>query len=60
MSVLDVYKEVLDDKPSIFDLTNDLTTFVCKNDRANTVSNVSHVTRTCKHIITENDKNVIN
>ena len=50
MSVLDVYKQLHTNKPIVFDLTDDLTEFVCKNNKDHTASHVSHFTRTCKYI----------
>ena len=56
ISVLDMYKQLYDNKTIKFDLTNDGNTFVCRHKKDYTVSNVSGFTRTCKYIRDENDK----
>ena len=49
-SVLDVYKDLYNGKVIKFDLTNDGTKFVCKNNKDYSISNVSNFTRTAKFI----------
>ena len=48
--VLDVYKKLYNNKEIKFDLTNDGNKFVCRNNKDQTVSNVSDFTRTAKVI----------
>ena len=60
ISVLCVYKQLYDNKTIKFDLTNDGNTFVCRNNKDYTVSNVSYFTRTCQYIRDEHDTIFIN
>ena len=60
MCVLDVDKQLYNNKYIKFDFTNDGNKFVCKNNKDYTVSNVSYFTRTCQYIRDENDKVFIN
>ena len=60
ISVLDVHKQLYDNKTIKFDLTNDGNKSVCRNNKGYTVSDVSGLTRTCQYIRDENDKTFIN
>ena len=60
ITVLDVYKRLFNNKTIKFDLTNDNTKCVCRNNNDYTISNVSDFTRKCQHIRDESDKFVIN
>jgi hypothetical protein len=60
MSVLDVFKQLYDNKTIKFDLTNDGNKFVCRNNKDHTISNVSDFTRRCQYIRDESDKFFIN
>ena len=59
MSVLDLFKKLYDNKTIKFDLTNDGNTFVCRNNKDYTISNVSGFTRKCQYIRHESDKFLI-
>ena len=48
ITVWDIYKKLYEGEAIAFDLTNDLTKFVCKNNKGHTVSNVTRFTRTTK------------
>ena len=50
MSVLDLFKQLYDNKTIKFDLTNDGNKFVCRNNKDYTISNVSDFTRKCHYI----------
>ena len=56
MSVLDLFKQLYDNKTIKFDSTNDGNIFVCRNNKDHTISNVSDFTRKCKYIRDESDK----
>jgi len=60
ISVLDLFKQLYDNKTIKFDLTNDGNKFVCRNNKDYTISNVSDFTRRCQYIRDENDKVFIN
>ena len=60
ISVLDLFKQLYDNKTIKFDLTNDGNKFVCKNNKDHTISNVSDFTRRCQYIRDESDKFFIN
>ena len=60
ITVLDLFKQLYDNKTIKFDLTNDGNKFVCRNNKDYTISNVSDFTRRCKYIRDENDKVFIN
>ena len=60
LTVLDLYKQLYDNKTIKFDLINDGNTLVCRNTKEYTVSNVSDFTRTCQHIRYETDELFIN
>ena len=60
MTVLDIYKRLYEGKLFKFDLTNQGTKFVCKNNTDHTVSNVTDFTRTTKFIRNDDDKIFIN
>ena len=60
ITVLDVYKQLFNNTTIKFDLTNDNTKFVCRNDKDHTVSNVTEFTRKCQYIRDERDKFCIN
>ena len=60
MSVLDVFKQLYDNKTIKFDLSNDGNKFVCKNNKDHTISNVSDFTRRCQYIRDASDKFLIN
>ena len=45
-----IYKRLYEGEPLNFDLTNQGTTFVCKNNKDHTISNVTDFTRTTKFI----------
>ena len=51
-----MYTELLNNKTIKFDLTNDGNTFVCRNNKDYTISNVSYFTRKCQYIRYERDK----
>ena len=46
--VLDVFKHLYNNNVIKVDLTNDNTKFVCRGNNHYTISNVSHLTRTCQ------------
>ena len=50
ITVLDVYTKLFNNKTIKFDLTNDGTKFVCRNNKDHTISNVSGFTRKCQCI----------
>ena len=56
MSVLDVFKQLYDNKTIKFDLTNDGNKFVCRNNKDHTISNVTDFTRRCQYIRDESGK----
>ena len=60
ITVLDVYKQLYDNKEIKFDLTNDGNKFVCRNNKDHTVSNLcegdSGSTRTAEFIRNNKDK----
>ena len=60
ITVLDMYNKLYEGEAITFDLANDLTKFVCRNNKDHTVSNVTKLSTTAKHIRDENDKIVIN
>ena len=60
ISVLDVYKKLFNNKTIKFDLTNDTTQFVCRNNKDYTIQHVSDFTRKCQNIRDESDKLFIN
>ena len=60
ITVLDLFKQLYDNKTIKFDLTNDGNKFVRKNNKDHTISNVSDFTRRCQYIRYESDKFVIN
>ena len=60
ISVLDVFKQLYDNKTIKFDLTNDGNKFVCRNNKDHTISNVTDFTRKCKYIRDKGDKFFIN
>ena len=60
LSVLDLFKQLYDNKTVKFDLTNDGNNFVCRNNKDPTVSNVADFARKCQYIRNENDKFFIN
>ena len=55
-----MYNKLYEGEAITFDLANDLTKFVCRNNKDHTVSNVTKLSTTAKHIRDENDKIVIN
>ena len=56
ITVLDLYKKLFKNNNIKFDLTNDNTKFVCRNNKDYTISNVSYFTRKCQYIRDESDK----
>ena len=56
ISVLDVFKQLYGNETIKFDLTNDGYTFVCRNNKDHTISNVTDFTRRCQYIRDESDK----
>ena len=60
ISVLDLFKQLYDNKTIKFDLTSDGNKFVCRNNKDHTISNVSDSTRRCQYIRGESDKFFIN
>ena len=60
MSVLDLFKQLYDNKTIKFDLTNDGNKSVCRNNKDHTISNVSGFTRKCQYIRDESDRFFIN
>ena len=60
ITVLDVYKKLFKNKTIKFDLTNDNTKFVCRNNKEYTIPSVSDFTRKCQYIRNESDKFFIN
>ena len=60
LTVLDVYKKLFENTTIKFDLTNDNTKCVCRNNKDYTIPNVSDFTRTCQNIRDERDKFCIN
>ena len=56
ITVLDIYKRLYEGEPFKFDLTNQGTTFVCKNNKDHTISNVTEFPRTAKFIRNDEDK----
>ena len=59
-NVLDLFKQLYDNTTIKFDLTNDGNTFVCKNNKDHTISNVTGFTRRCQYIRDESGKFYIN
>ena len=57
-TVLDIYNKSYEGETITFELTNDLTKFVCTNNTDHTVSNVTTFTRTTKYIRNPEDKNI--
>ena len=60
ITVLDVFKQLYDNKTIKFDLTNDGNKFVCRNNKDYTISNVSDFARKCQYIRDDTDKVFIN
>ena len=60
MSVLDLFKQLYDNRTIKFDLINGGNKFVCRNNKDHTKSNVSDFTRKCHNIRYEIDKFFIN
>jgi len=60
ITVLDIYKRLYEGELFKFDLTNQGTKFVCKNNKDHTISNVTDFTRTTKFIREPEDKIFIN
>ena len=60
ISVLDVYKQLYNNKSIKFALTNDGNQFICRDNKDYTVSNVSDFTRKCQYIRDERDNIFIN
>ena len=60
LTVLDVYTKLLKNKTVKFDLTNGGNTFVCRNNKGYTISNVSYFNRNCLYIRDASDKFCIN
>ena len=60
ISVLDVCKQLYDNKTIKFNLTNDGNNSACRNNKDYAVSNVSGFTRTCQYIRDEHGKVFIN
>ena len=60
ITVLDIYKRLYEGEPFKFDLTNQGTKFVCKNNKDHTISNVTDFTRTTKFIRNDDEKIFIN
>ena len=59
-SVLDLYKDLYKGTAITFDLTNQGTKFVCRNNKDYSVSNVSNFTRKCQFVRDGCDKILIN
>ena len=59
-TVLDIYRRLYEGEPFKFDLTNQGTKFVCKNNKDHTISNVTDFTRTTKFIRYDDDQILIN
>ena len=60
ISVLDLFKQLYDNKTIKFELTNDGDKFVCRNNKDHIVSNVSDFTWKCQYIRDDSDKFFIN
>ena len=60
ITVLDIYKRLFNGEAIEFDLTNQVTKFVCKNNKDHTISNVTKFTRTTKFYRGSEDKIFIN
>ena len=60
ITVLDIYKRLFNGEAIQFDLTNDNSKFVCKNNKDHTVSNITDFTRKTKFIRNDEDKIFIN
>ena len=64
INVLDVYKQLYDNKSITFDLTNYSTKFVCRNNKDHSVSSLKHgsvgSTRKCQYIREKDDKIFVN
>ena len=60
LTVLDVFKQLYDNKTIKFDLTNDGNKFVCRNNKDHTISNVTDFTRRTQYIRDKSDKFFIN
>ena len=60
MNVLDIYKRLYEGEAIKFDITNENSKFVCKNNKDHTVSNVTDFTRTTKFNRGSEDKTFIN
>ena len=60
ITVVDVCTKLFKNKTIKFDLTNGSTKFVCRNNKYNTISNVSGFTRKCQYIRNGSDKFFIN
>ena len=56
ITVLDVYTKLFNNQTMKFDLTNDNTKFVCRNNKGYTISHVSYFIRKCQYIRDESDK----
>ena len=56
ITVLDVCKKLFNNKTIKFDLPNDSTEFVCRDNKDYTIPNVSYFTRKCQNIRDESDK----
>ena len=55
-----LFKQLCDNEVITFDLTNDNTKCVCRNNTYYTISNVSYFTRTRQYIRDESDNLFIN
>ena len=55
-TILDVYTKLFNNKTVKFDLINDNTKFVCRNNKDYTTPHVSDFTRKCQYIRDESDK----
>ena len=60
ITVLDIYNILYEGEAITFDLSNDLTKFVCKHNKDHTVSNVTRFTRTTTYVRNPEHKIFIN
>ena len=60
ITALGVYEQLFKNKTIKFDLTNDNTKFVCRNNKDYTIPNVLDFTRKCQYIRDDSDKFFIN
>ena len=60
ITAVDIYKKLYKGETIKFDLTNDLTKCVCKDNKDHTVSNVTKSKRTTKYIRNPEDTIFIN